>query len=164
MLADALGSRGTVRAVAQRSLLLPTMAIAAVLGAVVMAVVVAGAGETPTPAAAPPPVTVGGAPTSTGASAAAGDQTDPSAGSAGDQGGVTGQGDGSFVTVPSLVGLRLDEATAQLSDASLDRRIDGGGLFGVLDDTAWTVCATTPDAGTEVVPGDVVVVHVDRSC
>ena len=69
-----------------------------------------------------------------------------------------------LVTVPSLVGMRLDHATAALSDASLDRRIDGGGLFGVLDDTAWTVCATTPDEGTAVAPGDVVVVHVDRSC
>jgi hypothetical protein len=60
--------------------------------------------------------------------------------------------------------MRLDTASAALDDASLTRQVDGGGLLGVLDDTAWMVCATTPEAGTELVPGDVVVVHVDRSC
>ena len=127
---------------AQRSLLLSAMAIAAAVGAAAMAVVVAGAAGTPAPAA----VTVTAPPTVAGTGA------------------QTGQGHDAAVTVPSLTGMRLDAATAALADASLDRRIDGGGLFGVLDDAGWTVCATTPDAGTELAPGDVVVVHVDRSC
>ena len=174
MLADARGRRGTVRPMAQRSLLLPAMAIAAVLGAVVMAVAVAGGGGTGTSAAASSPATVTVPAGSTGAaSAATGDQGagdgqagQDDQGGFGDEGdqGEGDQGDESFVTVPSLGGMRLDDATSALQQAGLDRQIDGGGLFGVLDDTAWTVCATTPDAGTEVVPGDVVVVHVDRAC
>jgi hypothetical protein len=183
MLADGGGRRGTVRPMAQRSLLLPAMAIAAVLGAVVMAVVVAGGGGTGTSAAASSPATVtvpagstGAAPAATGDASAGDGQAgqDDQGGSGGqdDQGGFGDegdqgegdQGDGSFVTVPSLAGMRLDDATSALQQAGLDRQVDGGGLFGVLDDTAWTVCATTPDAGTEVVPGEVVVVHVDRAC
>jgi hypothetical protein len=160
---------------AQRSLLLAAMAVAAVFGAVAAAVVVVGGGDTPSHAAAPPvsvtqPATTGASPNAGGT----GGQTDP--GSA-DQRGQDGQGDqqqgdqgqgdqGSdgFVVVPSLVGMRLDDASAALANANLSREIDGGGLFGVLDDTAWMVCDTTPEAGTEVAPGEVVVVHVDRSC
>ncbi len=44
------------------------------------------------------------------------------------------------------------------------REVDGGGLFGVLDDTAWFVCATTPEAGGRVEEASVVIVHVDRAC
>jgi hypothetical protein len=68
------------------------------------------------------------------------------------------------VEVPLLVGMRLDDATLVLDDARLVRDVDGGGLFGVLDDTAWFVCATTPAAGERVEEESVVVVHVDRSC
>jgi hypothetical protein len=68
------------------------------------------------------------------------------------------------VEVPPLAGRRLDDATAVLDDARLVREVDGGGLFGVLDDTAWFVCSTTPDAGERVEADTVVVVHVDRNC
>lgn len=66
--------------------------------------------------------------------------------------------------VPRLVGLRLDAATARLDAAGLRREVDGGGLFGVLDESAWFVCATTPDASAPVAGSSVVVVHVDRDC
>jgi hypothetical protein len=164
---------------AQRSLLLPAMAVTAVLGAVAAAVVIAGNGETASRAAAPPvtvtlPATTGDASSSAGAT---GGQTDPGSGDQGGLGGQDGQGsqqqggqgqddqgDNGPVVVPSLVGMRLDDASAALATANLAREIDGGGLFGVVDDTAWMVCDTTPEAGTEVAPGEVVVVHVDRSC
>jgi beta-lactam-binding protein with PASTA domain len=68
------------------------------------------------------------------------------------------------VPVPDLAGVRLDEASALLAEADLLRRIEGGGLFGVLDDSGWTVCATTPAAGVRVLPGETVVVRVERSC
>jgi hypothetical protein len=68
------------------------------------------------------------------------------------------------VEVPPLLGLRLDEATTALDDAGLAREVDGGGLFGVLDDTQWFVCDTTPTAGVPVEEGSVVVVHVERDC
>ena len=48
------------------------------------------------------------------------------------------------VEVPPLAGQRLDDATAMLDEANLVREVDGGGLFGVLDDTAWFVRATMP--------------------
>jgi hypothetical protein len=66
--------------------------------------------------------------------------------------------------VPQLGGLALDVASTALSQNSLRRHVDGGGLFGVLDDANWTVCATTPPAGARVPPNSVVTVHVDRSC
>jgi type II secretory pathway pseudopilin PulG len=66
--------------------------------------------------------------------------------------------------VPPLAGRRLDAATAALKAARLRRQVDGGGVFGVIDDGAWVVCSTTPDAGAQVDPDTVVVVHVDRNC
>jgi PASTA domain len=68
------------------------------------------------------------------------------------------------VDVPPLIGLRLDEATTALDEAGLAREVDGGGLFGVLDDTQWFVCDTSPTAGSAVDAGSVVVVYVDRDC
>lgn len=66
--------------------------------------------------------------------------------------------------VPPLVGLRLDDATAHLDAAGLRREVDGGGLFGVLDEAAWSVCSTTPAASAPVAASAVVVVHVARRC
>src|SRR4051794_39087291 len=148
-----------------RPLLLPAMALAAVLGATVAAVLVVG-DETTTHAAASAPavtVTVDGAAAEAPATTAPATQDgglDPAA--ADGQGDQNGQGD--ELTLPSLVGMRLDEATSVLDQRGLHRQVDGGGLFGVLDDSGWTVCATTPEAGADVVPEDVVIVHVDRSC
>jgi hypothetical protein len=68
------------------------------------------------------------------------------------------------LVVPALRGVRLDLASARLAAAHLQRQIDGGGLFGVLDDTNWVVCATTPPATFPVVAGTIVVVHVQRGC
>ena len=70
----------------------------------------------------------------------------------------------SGVLVPDLVGLALDEASAELGRSDLDREVDGGGLFGVLDESGWLVCSTTPEAGERVELPATVVVHVDRSC
>jgi hypothetical protein len=144
-----------------RPLLLPAMAVAAVLGATGAAVLVAGDESATRPAASAPAVTVtvDEAPATT----APGGTLDPAVadgqGDGNDQG---GQGDD--MPLPSLVGMRLDEATSVLDERGLQREIDGGGLFGVLDDSGWTVCGTTPEAGADVVPEDVVIVHVDRSC
>ncbi len=147
------------------------MAAAAVLGAIGAAVVVAGDGST-TQAAAPavtvtvdqqtaPPATTSPA----GQDGGLDGQLDPAAQDG--QDGAAGRDQGSqgdAMTLPSLVGMQLDEATTVLDDAGLQREVDGGGLFGVLDDSGWTVCGTTPEPGADVVPDDVVIVHVDRSC
>jgi hypothetical protein len=66
--------------------------------------------------------------------------------------------------VPAVAGVRLDAASRLLDAAGLRRKVDGGGLFGVLDDTAWLVCSAEPLPGTEVDLGAEVVVHVERAC
>ncbi len=130
----------------RRHLLLVAMAVAAGLGAAGAAAIVAADDDR----AAADAVTVTLAQTTT--QIATVDATAP----------VTTEPSG--VRVPPLAGLRLDGATALLDAAGLRRKVDGGGLFGVVDDTAWFVCATTPSAGTPVEGSSVVVVHVDRDC
>ena len=148
-----------------RPLLLPAMAIAAVLGATGAAVLVASDGTTTHAAASAPSVTVtvDGPAAEAPVTTAPDGQLDPAADD-GQGGGNDGGNQGDDMTLPSLVGMRLDEATSVLDERGLHREVDGGGLFGVLDDSGWTVCATTPEAGADVVPDDVVIVHVDRSC
>ncbi len=129
----------------RRHLLLAAMAAAAGLGAAGAAALVAGDDDARVAAGAAVTVTV--AQTTTLQTAPA-EATTAVAG----------------VPVPPLVGRRLDEASQLLLNAGLDRQVDGGGLLGVLDDTAWVVCSTTPGAGQRLEPPATVVVHVDRSC
>jgi hypothetical protein len=70
----------------------------------------------------------------------------------------------SQVTVPSVVGERLDVARVHLNDAGLGARIIGGGTFGVVVEENWTVCATEPSAGASAHTGDRIRVIVDRVC
>jgi hypothetical protein len=129
----------------RRHLLLAAMVAAAGLGTAGAAALVASDGET---RAAPTSVTVTLAQTATETT------TQP----------ATTVDSGVPVPVPALAGHRLDDASAVLQRAGLRREVDGGGVFGVLDDSAWTVCSTTPGAGDRVEPDAVVVVHVDRTC
>jgi hypothetical protein len=66
--------------------------------------------------------------------------------------------------VPPLTGVRLDDATALLQEAHLRREVKGGGVFGVLDDSAWVVCKSKPREGEVVARDSVVSVQVKRSC
>lgn len=68
------------------------------------------------------------------------------------------------VTVPSVVGERLDVARVHLNDAGLGARIIGGGTFGVVVEENWTVCATEPGAGAGAEKGGRIRVIVDRVC
>jgi hypothetical protein len=68
------------------------------------------------------------------------------------------------VTVPSVVGERLDVARVHLNDAGLGVRIIGGGTFGVVVEENWTVCATEPGGGGAAEKGDRIRVIVDRVC
>ncbi|MBI5104218.1 MAG: PASTA domain-containing protein [Solirubrobacterales bacterium] len=65
-------------------------------------------------------------------------------------------------TVPDLVGLPLDEALDRLQAAGLDVDVNGGGLFGIVDESAWAVTAQDPIGGTEVEQGETVTLDVDR--
>lgn len=66
--------------------------------------------------------------------------------------------------MPDVVGDRLDVAKSDLSAAGVsegDVEVVGGGMFGVVDESNWTVCEQSPSAGSAA--SDVRVV-VDREC
>ena len=68
------------------------------------------------------------------------------------------------VGVPNLVGERLDVARETLRDRRLRAKIIGGGTFGVIAESNWTVCETRPGTGTRVKPRTRVRLIVDRAC
>lgn len=71
--------------------------------------------------------------------------------------------DPNIVTVPTLIGVRLDTATQQVSDLGLDSRVVGGGLFGVVDEANWVVVDQDPKQGTRLQRGGVVTLRIDRN-
>jgi beta-lactam-binding protein with PASTA domain len=64
--------------------------------------------------------------------------------------------------VPDVVGERLDVAKGEVSDAGYDTEEVGGGMFGIVDESNWTVCETRPASG--VTGGGKVKLIVERSC
>jgi predicted Ser/Thr protein kinase len=68
----------------------------------------------------------------------------------------------SGVTVPSLVGERLDVAERRLDDLGLHSNEVGGGLFGVIFASEWEVCQTSPSGGATVRPRSTVQLTIDR--
>jgi PASTA domain len=64
--------------------------------------------------------------------------------------------------VPALSGVRLDRALDRLQTAGLKGEVHGGGLFGVLDETDWTVVGQDPSPGSRLKRGDTVRLDVDR--
>jgi hypothetical protein len=70
----------------------------------------------------------------------------------------------SMVTVPNLTDERLDVAEDQLASKSLRYTEIGGGTFGVVVPSNWTVCETRPAAGAEVKKGTRVKLIIDRGC
>jgi hypothetical protein len=69
------------------------------------------------------------------------------------------------VAVPDLVGQLAADVKARIVDAGLKADVrDRDGIFGRLLPGDPTVCATDPEAGTEVDPGTTVHVDVSRSC
>jgi hypothetical protein len=65
--------------------------------------------------------------------------------------------------VPALTGVPLDRALDQLERAGLKGDVQGGGLFGILDETDWTVTSQDPSPGSRLKRGDTVHLHVDRA-
>jgi hypothetical protein len=64
--------------------------------------------------------------------------------------------------VPALAGVRLDRALDRLESAGLKGDVRGGGLFGVLDESSWTVVDQDPSPGSRLRQGDTVHLDVDR--
>lgn len=67
------------------------------------------------------------------------------------------------VAVPALVGVRLDRALDRLETAGLKADVQGGGLFGVLDEENWVVSEQSPSQGSRVRQGDTIHLRVDSS-
>jgi len=68
--------------------------------------------------------------------------------------------DASTPKVPDLVGAQLNTAEDELDGAGIDHDTVGGGLFGIIDPSAWEVCATDPGAGDDASGG--VTLYVQR--
>ena len=66
--------------------------------------------------------------------------------------------------MPDVVGLTLDVALSDIKRAGINDVVEvlGGGAFGVVDESNWTVCTQLPEAGGEV--SSTPRVTVDRSC
>jgi hypothetical protein len=65
--------------------------------------------------------------------------------------------------VPALVGQRLDVALDRLQSAGLKGDVQGGGLFGVLDEASWKVVHQDPSPGARLGQGDTVRLDIDRA-
>jgi hypothetical protein len=69
-----------------------------------------------------------------------------------------------LATVPDLAGARLDHAEELLDRFGVSHDTSGGGTFGIIDSGNWTVCTTTPGAGSALAADASVKLYVDRSC
>jgi hypothetical protein len=65
--------------------------------------------------------------------------------------------------VPALVGQPLDVALDRLESAGLKGDVQGGGLFGILDEGDWKVVHQDPSPGARLGQGDTVRLDVDRA-
>ena len=65
--------------------------------------------------------------------------------------------------VPALVGQRLDVALDRLEGVGLKGDVQGGGLFGILDEGDWKVVDQDPSPGARLGQGDTVRLDVDRA-
>jgi hypothetical protein len=72
-----------------------------------------------------------------------------------------GGGGAKEAAVPNLVGQRLDVAESDLDDMGLKYQEIGGGTFGIIAKSNWTVCSTQPAAGSST---SKVKLIVDRVC
>jgi hypothetical protein len=68
------------------------------------------------------------------------------------------------VSVPDVVGERLDVAKDDLQSAGFRTAEIGGGTFGIVVESNWTVCETRPAGGSQVKKHARIKLIVDRAC
>lgn len=68
------------------------------------------------------------------------------------------------VLMPDVVGQQLDLALGDIEEAGVDAdtEVDGGGIFGIVDESTWQVCDQSPAPGAAVTGAPRL--SVDRSC
>lgn len=77
---------------------------------------------------------------------------------------IAGCSDSPPITMPNVVGKHLDVALSDVQRAGVHRDVDvvGGGLFGIVDKSNWTVCTQDPASGAAV--SGTPRVTVERTC
>ena len=65
--------------------------------------------------------------------------------------------------VPAIVGQRLDVALDRLQRAKFTADVEGGGLFGIVEEHNWEVVEQSPTPGTMLEQGSQVTLHVERA-
>lgn len=78
---------------------------------------------------------------------------------------LTACGNGEDAAMPDVQSQRLDIALSDIGRAGYDSddvEIVGGGVFGVVDESNWSVCAQEPAAGDTI--GDAPRLTVERTC
>lgn len=77
---------------------------------------------------------------------------------------LAGCSGGDPITMPDLVGMKLDAAKTGVQKAGFDEdvEVDGGGMFGIVVESNWTVCSQEPASGEDIT--DAPQLTVDRSC
>jgi len=68
------------------------------------------------------------------------------------------------IAMPDVIGGRLDKVHDYLDGLGIQHDTTGGGLLGILDDSAWQVCASSPPAGVNVTPDQTLRLFADHSC
>lgn len=78
--------------------------------------------------------------------------------------GASEDGPAAAPDMPDVVGQQLDVALSDIEGAGFEADVDveGGGTFGVVDESNWQVCDQTPAAGESI--SDPPKLTVDRSC
>jgi Domain of unknown function (DUF4839) len=78
--------------------------------------------------------------------------------------GFAGCGSDSNPVMPDVTGKKLDVAKSAIKDAGFEDevKVDGGGVFGVIDESNWQVCDQSPVVGADL--SDAPRLTVDRSC
>ena len=63
--------------------------------------------------------------------------------------GSSGNGENAATPMPLVTGLQLDVALSDIEAAGFSNEVEiiGGGTFGVVDESNWTVCEQSPAAG-----------------
>jgi hypothetical protein len=67
-------------------------------------------------------------------------------------------------TVPDVIHGRLDLVHDYLDGLAINHDTSGGGLFGIIDNSAWEVCATEPPVGSPLPPDGKVQLFAEHSC
>ena len=77
---------------------------------------------------------------------------------------AAGYGSDGGSVMPDVTGKKLDVAESMISDAGIegDVEVDGGGAFGVVNESNWRVCGQAPAQGAAV--EGTARLTVDRSC